>query len=501
MKTIQYMGSKKELLKFIEDSIEDYTKDKKDKINTFYDAFSGSGRVAYYFSDKYNIISSDKQHFSKVILDAYLNNTITNKVIEEYLDVLNTLPVEYFEETDKWFTENYATEYNDGISVGEDGNPKIWMKKNSMKIDMIRTKIDDPSFLKDTKKDQEIKNVLLLSLILGINKVSNVVGHQNGYLKKWSTNSKKDLFLENPFKADEESKKHTDKSNKKVAKKKHTHTNLVGDIYEILPQQTADIVYFDPPYGTNNENLSVATRYSSFYHLWNTIVKNDRPKLFGKAGKPIETKGWTPDLEKNKREVIIPKFKELVSMCNSRYVAFSYSNQGLVTYDEFMKLFEECGCTDIRCYKQGHKVNTQSKTAGKNVVFKVVGDTYEQLTEGKIQKEEKKVTFKSKKEEDIDLSDKETVKKTFTIQKEVVEVECFETLEGELYFEVKGLWINRDESTNDLEEYFFIMEKPLLSKEDIIKSVVKDLEENLTDDKHYSSNLKYLYTLIHNIEE
>lgn len=369
MKTIQYMGSKKALLLFIEDSINDYIQN-NDVINTFYDAFSGSGRIAHYFSKKYNIISSDKQSFSKIILDAYLNTNINISTINNKIKELNNLPIEYFEETDKWFTKNYSCSFNDGISIGKDGNPKIWLEENAMKIDMIRTKIDDINFLKNTKKDKELKNVLLLSLILSVNKVSNVVGHQNGYLKKWSINAQNKLLLINPFDSEDEYK------NRKLKAK-----NIVGDIFDILPTITSDITYFDPPYGTNNENLSVATRYSSFYHLWNTLVNNDRPELFGKAGKPIETKGWTPDLEKNKKEVIIPKFIELINLSNSKYVAFSYSNQGLLTKEEFISVFEAANCNDIRCYEQKHKINTQSKTAIKDGKFVNRDQTKKELVE------------------------------------------------------------------------------------------------------------------------
>lgn len=359
MKTIQYMGSKRNLLDFIDESIQDYISNKDQKIKVFYDAFSGSGRVANHFSKKYSIISSDKQHFTKVINDAYLNNHIKDSVIDEFIEKLNDLDDSFFEETDQWFTKNYSTDDDDGNSVGDDGNPKIWTTRNARKIDMIRTKLDDLTFLKDTKRDREIKAVLLLSLILGINKVSNVLGHQNGYLKKWCANAKKDLVLENP------------KTYSPAPKlKSEEHKNLQGDIFKILPTiKKADITYFDPPYGTNNENLSVATRYSSFYHLWNTVVINDRPVLFGKAGKPISTKGWTADLEKNKRELIKIKFEQLLLKSDSPYVALSYSNQGLLTKKELDEVFKEAGCNEIACYEQSHKINSQSTTAKKKGEF------------------------------------------------------------------------------------------------------------------------------------
>lgn len=367
IKTIQYMGSKKKLLAFIEDSINDYLGNRK--INSFYDAFSGSGRVAYHFSTKYKVYSSDKQHFSKVLLDAYTNSSLVSlDRVEELIKELNKLPLDYFNETDKWFTDNYSTDYNNGISIGKDGNPKIWLTKNAKKIDMIRHKIDDLSFLSNSSEDLQIKNVLILSLVLAINKICNTLGHQNGYLKKWAKNSLGDLVLENPI-------KHIDYS-----LFKSTTENYVGDIFEIMPNIKADLTYFDPPYGTNNGKVAVSTRYSSFYHLWNTVVKNDRPKIFGKAGKPIETKGWTADIEKNKKEFVIPVFEKLIEKSNSRFIAFSYSNHGLLTKEDFMAIFTKSKCFNIKCYEKHHKVNTQANTAKKEGTF-IDRDNEEDLIE------------------------------------------------------------------------------------------------------------------------
>ncbi len=349
MKTIQYQGSKKQLLEFIDNSIKDYLGN--NSIKTFHDAFSGSGRVAYYFADKYQVISSDKQYFSKIILDAYLNSYNVNlQEIDQYISQLNNIDDSYFENTDKWFTFNYSTDYNDGVSVGADGNPKIWITKNAKKIDSIRTEIEKT-------QDEQIKNILLLSLILAINKISNVVGHQNGYLKKWAKHCLNDLILYNPIK---------DIDYSKIIKNSN---HYVGDIFELLPNISADLIYFDPPYGTNNKAVTGHTRYSSFYHLWNTLVKNDRPKLFGKAGKPIETKGWTPELEQNKKEVVAPLFEKLFELSNSKYVCLSYSNQGLLSKEEVLNAFDKAGCFNIKCYEKQHKINNQTKLAKKDGLF------------------------------------------------------------------------------------------------------------------------------------
>lgn len=356
METVQYMGSKKNLLSFIDDSIADYC---KNDIKIFYDVFAGSGRVSYYFANKYDIISSDKQNFTKIILDAYLNSN--ESIIEQAkceLEKLNNLPDAYFYKTDAWFTINYSTEYNDGVSIGLDKKPKIWLSKNAKKIDMIRTKIDEIENI-------QVKNICLLSLVLAVNKISNTLGHQNGYLRKWAKNTLNDLFLVLP----------------KIETKKHNSINLVGDVFDILPQIKADIFYFDPPYGTTNTKMSHSTRYSCFYHIWNTLVKNDRPTLWGKANKPLEVKGETKDIEINKKEVIKPLFEKLFTQSNCKYIALSYSNQGLLTEQEITDIIIKAGYKNVVCYKQKHKINNQSKLAIKDGTFIVGKEKKQELIE------------------------------------------------------------------------------------------------------------------------
>ena len=318
---------------------------------TFFDAFAGSGRVSYHFRDRFSVISNDKLHFSKTILSAYLCTpfNVENRC-RTLIDQLNNLPPSYFSHTDQWFTNTYGWDWNDGQSEDENGVKKVWLTKNARKIDMIRHQIAEWKGSEHISTHEE--NVLLLSLILGINKVSNVVGHQNGYLKRWCAAAKRDLVLTVP---------------NIVPNPTAAHQQYVGDIFASMKHVTADIAYFDPPYGTNNKNLSVATRYSSFYHLWNTLVTNDRPETFGKANKPVSTKGYTEPLERNKRAVVIPKFIRLIEEVRAPVVCFSYSNKSLLTAKDFEEVFRLAGCDmdTFRLYITAHETNNQTLLASK----------------------------------------------------------------------------------------------------------------------------------------
>lgn len=400
METILYMGSKKELVAFIEKAIDHFLGDDCQK--TFFDVFCGSGRVAHHFRNKYQVITADKQLFTKVIMDAYLTNTYPREHYVPLINHLNNLPVDYLEETDRWYSQTYSTDYNDGLSVGEDGKPKIWQRKNAEKIDMIRHRIEEMWATGSIGSTE--KNVLLLSLILAVNKISNAVGHQNGYLREWCHHSANDLILQ-------------------VPKINHNHTfnhkNYVGDIFDLLEviQDRYDIAYIDPPYGTNNKSVSISTvgRYTTFYHLWNTIVEHHKPSVWGMANKPMSIKGKTFPLEMNVKAIVIPKFIRLIEELKAKVIIFSYSNQGLLSVQDFEKILEWGGCDidSLILYRTPHKMNLQTKNAKKIGEFvQRDGDSdclYEYLYVVKKKEEHTRVTKsedKQKEYEDIGIVNK-----------------------------------------------------------------------------------------------
>lgn len=350
METINYMGSKKKLLPFLEECFSNY------RIDSFFDAFSGSVRVAHHFRHKYDVIINDKLAFSKVIGDAYMLNERLPSFYEPMINELNQL-----EPVHGWFSENYGGYENNGLAIVCEKTKRrgLWLMKNANKIDAIRLKIDEYEI-----NDIE-KSVLLLSLILASQKVSNSLGHQNGYLKKWAKNCYNDLELKVPS---------LDFNNKK-------HKTFCADIYDLLGNVECDMTYFDPPYGTMNQNLKVATRYSSFYHIWDTLVLKHEPVLFGRANKPIETKGWTQNLEKNDADIVIEEFKKLLIHSKSKYVAFSYSSHGLLSKEQIYDLFNSLGVKNIDFYEKEHEMNNQTKHAFKDGTYIKHSRKYESLKE------------------------------------------------------------------------------------------------------------------------
>ena len=68
------------------------------------------------------------------------------------------------------------------------------------------------------------------------------------------------------------------------------HHLLQENIFSVC-QKYHDLAYYDPPYGSNNDKMPASrVRYKCYYHIWETICKNDKPETFGVCGRRIDTR-------------------------------------------------------------------------------------------------------------------------------------------------------------------------------------------------------------------
>ena len=309
---IKYTGSKKKIIPRILEVINDL-----EGVKSVLDGFSGTTRVSQAFAKSgYNTTSNDISVWSEVFATCYLKSAKPDKYYQEIIDYLNN--VEGFE---GWFSENYGGD--------EAVEKRPFQRKNSQKLDAIRTEIENLNL------DWADKCVILTSLILALDKVDSTLGHFAAYLNKWSPRSHNDLELKLP-------KKFPIISQNEVIR---------GDIFETVKNREFDFAYFDPPYGSNNEKMPPSrVRYASYYHIWKTVILNDKPDLFGVANRREDSRdnlaaSVFEEFRKDENEqfIAMKAIEKLIKETNSRYILLSYSSGGRATKAELNEILQSSG--------------------------------------------------------------------------------------------------------------------------------------------------------------
>ena len=307
---IKYAGSKLKLLPYILQLV------KKVRPKTVLDGFAGTTRVSQALAQiGYLVIANDISAWSKIFGSCYLLNPHPESHYKPLMDHLNSLSGK-----DGWFTEHYGGEPNDGSSIGEDKLKKPWQKHNTRKLDAIREEIERLS-VSETEKA-----VLLTSLILALDEVDSTLGHFASYLNDWSPRSYNKLYLKVP----------------RLIPSTERHAVHQSDIFDLVKKVKADLAYFDPPYGSNNEKMPPSrVRYAAYYHLWTSICLYDKPALFGKARRRADTSDTLAgsvfeEFRKSEsgRFIAVEAIEHLLQTTRADHIILSYSSGGRATAEE-----------------------------------------------------------------------------------------------------------------------------------------------------------------------
>ncbi len=309
---IKYTGSKLKLIPFISSLISDL------KIETVLDGFSGSTRVSQAFAQKgFRTTSNDVAVWSETLATAYLLNTHPASYYQPLIDHLNSL-----RGYEGWFTQQYGATHLHGVK-------RPFQLKNTQKLDAIRDEIDKLNL------NRIEKAVALTSLVLALDKVDNTLGHYAAYLAKWSARSHNDLQLRVP----------------RLFENTLQHEVCRGDVFDIIQKRTYDLAYFDPPYGSNNEKMPPSrVRYNSYYHIWTSVILNDRPALFGKANRREDSRDEVAASvfeefrkDENGKYIAMQAIRRLIHQTNARYILLSYSSGGRACRDELQECIHSAG--------------------------------------------------------------------------------------------------------------------------------------------------------------
>lgn len=310
--TLNYIGSKKKLLPFINYVISSNVEEK----GIFGDLFAGTGIVGDFFSKKgYSIISNDIENYSYVVNYATLISSY-NKNIENLINILNN------EEAEGLIYNEYSPK----------GNRLFFTIQNSKKADGIRIKIEELKKEKKINKDEYY--FLLASLIQSLDKVANTTSVYGAFLKKFKTSASIPLIL------------------KPIHKNINNNNNIVIKKNILDFNQKCDIIYIDPPY--------VSRQYGANYCPLNFLVEyNDEIKIRGKSGLFDYYK--SPFASKSKaKNAFIDMFKILSKY--SRHIFLSYNNQGILKEDDITNIMIQYG--NVKLYVHNYKKYQAVKSKG-----------------------------------------------------------------------------------------------------------------------------------------
>jgi len=273
----RYIGNKYRLSPWIKSLILEHCP----KHNIFFDVFGGTGVITAEMLDVFeSVVINDFLYSNEVCYKAFFGgNNYDVQKLKFFSDEVNAIDKENLE--DNYVSLNYGGkyfEYDDAKLIGS-----------------IREKIQrDYTNGKIGKREY---NILLASLLYSFDRCANTVGHYEAYVKK----ERKAAFVFDLIEP--------------IASKVKVSVYR-KDANELARKIRADVAFVDPPYNSR--------QYSRFYHVMETIVKWDKPRLLGVAMKP-PLENMSEYCRVNAHNV----FKDLIEHLKARYIAVTYNN----TYD------------------------------------------------------------------------------------------------------------------------------------------------------------------------
>lgn len=276
---IKYLGSKRALLDVIMDAV---------RISApgpnVMDLFSGTSRVGHALKGAgYRVIANDHNAYAHTLARCYVAADL-----EDVSGDAERLIAEFNRLAGRpgYFTETFCE------------RARFFQPRNGERIDAIREEIA----LKGLPPDLEA--VLLVSLMEAADRVDSTAGVQMAYLKSWASRSYQAMELRMPAVLPRASAGRCEA--------------LCMDAREAAARGGVDLTYIDPPYNQHS--------YLGNYHIWETLVRWDKPAVYGIACKRVDVKERRSAF--NSRVHFPQAMEALLSEVHSPVCLVSFSNEG-----------------------------------------------------------------------------------------------------------------------------------------------------------------------------
>lgn len=286
---IKYLGSKRKLLPLIVEAIR-----RSSEARSVIDLFSGTSRVGHALKAAgYRVYTNDHNSYAATLATCYIQADRddilrdTQRLVNEF----NILPGQ-----SGYFTETFCRQ------------SRFFQPKNGERVDAIRESIAAKGL------PPELEAVMLVSLIEAADRVDSTTGVQMAYLKSWAARASNDLQLRVPA---------------VLPRARHGKGKAhCLDALEAARSLVADVAYIDPPYNQHS--------YLGNYHVWESLVRWDKPPVYGIACKRIDCKDRRSIF--NSKPRFAAAIKELLHAVQADVLVVSFNNEGYMDKDTMESL-------------------------------------------------------------------------------------------------------------------------------------------------------------------
>lgn len=338
---VKYMGSKKKILKFVVEGINEAYLGK-----SICDLFAGSSSLAGAIGTQVNFISNDIQLYSGVMANLYLyknKKILTKNKIKELEEKFKIRKEQFNLNYPKYQFNYYPNMSIEDFSLLEESQKLLiekdfskekyhlftktysgtyWNYEQCQEIDIIRG-------LAEEYKGTFLFYAILNSLMFAMAYSSQSTGHYAQYRDATSEKSKNNILIYRLKSLSEIFFRKIEEFREKLKNNLKDYEVYSLDYIECLDKLKPNTtVYADPPY--------CFVHYSRFYHVLETIVKYDYPNVAHK-GRYREDRHQSPFCIKTKVNGAFQKMFEKIKEKNNSIV-LSYSNTGMITFENLYKL-------------------------------------------------------------------------------------------------------------------------------------------------------------------
>ncbi len=254
------------------------------------DLFSGTSRVGHALKRAgYQVFANDHNAYAATLATCYVQTDLEDvaKDAQNLVNEFNAMPG-----CAGYFTETFCVK------------SRFFQPRNGERIDAIREAIETKNL------GDELKAVMLVSLMEAADRVDSTTGVQMAYLKSWAPRANNDLALRVP-----------DVLPRAVAGKGRA---VCLDAIEAASLLEADVAYIDPPYNQHS--------YLGNYHIWESLVRWDKPPVYGVACKREDCRERRSEF--NSKPACVDSLRRLFAAVRAKALVVSFNNEGYVQRDE-----------------------------------------------------------------------------------------------------------------------------------------------------------------------